>query len=305
MIIKRENLYAYFSDFIAPDADRRGIICAILKNQGIQFTIAEISGSHHILVNLQEYQDNGQEITAWKKRNFTVLIAHYDRVPGSPGANDNSAAVFMLVEAAIQLVKNKERRWILIFTDKEEITAGAGIKSQGSYSLALGLKNLVLPGANFYIFDACGSGDTLILSTTLEYLLKEEKGRGAMKTLRGIERLRIKALACAKDLAITKILTAPTPFSDDAGFLSAGIPAQTITVLPGEEAAALASALRLNPHLAESLVNGSRESGFFPETWRRINSPEDTERCLTPEQFNRIVRFACALCSQRSPGNFT
>jgi hypothetical protein len=30
----------------------------------------------------------------------------------------------------------------------------------------------------------------------------------------------------------------PTPFSDDAGFLRAGLAAQTITVLPAKEAAA-------------------------------------------------------------------
>jgi hypothetical protein len=96
------------------------------------------------------------------------------------------------------------------------------------------------------------------------------------------------------------VLLAPTPFSDDAGFLRAGLSAQTITALPSEEAAGLASLLRNKPEFINALI--SREAQkiegelLLPETWRVFNSPADGPDRLTPKNFSRVVKFACALC---------
>jgi hypothetical protein len=96
-----------------------------------------------------------------------------------------------------------------------------------------------------------------------------------------------------------KALLLPTPFSDDAGFLRAGIPAQTITVLPGNEAGPFISHLRNKPGLAQALINREVQKEYdprlIPETWRRLNGPEDSRHRLTPEHFSQVVRFACAL----------
>jgi hypothetical protein len=89
-----------------------------------------------------------------------VLVAHYDRAADSPGANDNSAAVFLLIETALKLRQKKVTDWMIIFTDKVELTAGEGLTRQGSYALAAGLRQAGLGGGRFFIFDACGTGDT-------------------------------------------------------------------------------------------------------------------------------------------------
>ncbi len=51
-----------------------------------------------------------------------VLVAHHDTVRGSPGADDNGAAVAMLIELAAQLAGRRYRRTVVLATpDFEEI----------------------------------------------------------------------------------------------------------------------------------------------------------------------------------------
>jgi hypothetical protein len=235
------------------------------------------------------------------------LVAHYDRVAGSPGANDNSAAVFMLLEAALKLREEGMRNWLIIFTDKEELGFGEGLKDQGSYGLARSFRETSLKDCRFYIFDACGCGDTLIISTMADHLLRNETGQAAARKRQIVKALRDGALKTARNLMMERVLLIPTPFSDDAGFLRAGLAAQTITVLPSTEAASLASLLRTRPEFIDALI--SREALVatklnartgaklqIPETWRSLNGPADGPQRLTPRHYNRVVRFACELC---------
>jgi hypothetical protein len=227
-------------------------------------------------------------------------VAHYDRVADSPGANDNSAAVFLLLETALGLREGGGQNWRIIFTDKEELGLGEGLRDQGSYSLALGLRDTELRDGRFYIFDACGAGDTLIISTTADHLMKNEKGPGVERLRFLVRQLRNTALETARDLLMDRVLRMRTPCSDDAGFLRAGVAAQTITVLPSREAARFAALLRKEPDLADTLINRDlsykRDRIYIPETWRSLNSPGDSRLRLTPEHFKRVVRFASALC---------
>ncbi|MCL2127082.1 MAG: hypothetical protein FWH38_02410, partial [Treponema sp.] len=112
--------------------------------------------------------------------------------------------------------------------------------------------------------------------------------------------LQGKALAAARQLRLGKVLSAPTPFSDDAGFLRGGIPAQTVTMLPTEEAAPFASLLRNRPGFADLLISGSvnktADRHLVPETWRCLNGPSDSHLRLTPEHYRGIVRFMVELC---------
>jgi hypothetical protein len=99
---------------------------------------------------------------------------------------------------------------------------------------------------------------------------------------------------------MNRVLLLATPFSDDAGFLRAGIAAQTITVLPAAEAAQLASLLRNKPGFIDALISREAQEHqdrlLIPETWRSLNGPRDGTDRLTPENYKQIVRFACALC---------
>jgi hypothetical protein len=97
-----------------------------------------------------------------------------------------------------------------------------------------------------------------------------------------------------------RVLLTPTPFSEDAGFLLAGIAAQTITMLPAAEASQVAVLLRNRGDFADALINREAQERYcrlqIPETWRSLNGPGDSPLRLTPEHYKRVVRFACELC---------
>jgi hypothetical protein len=296
--------YHRFTDFLAPGADRYSILGELVEE--LEFGYSSIA-----LDTPEGHTSKGRPLRHFfvlPKREqallpgnlLTVLAAHYDRAAGSPGANDNSAAVFMLLEAALKLREEGQQNALIIFTDKEELSPGEGIREQGSYGLSLRLRETALRDCRYYIFDTCGTGDTLIISTMADHLLKHEGGHEAAKRRWTVNHLRDDALQTARNMGMEKVLLAPTPFSDDAGFLRAGLAAQTITMLPAPEAAGLASLLRTKPECINALISREAQTAGgelpLPETWRIFNSPDDSPERLTPQNFSRVVKFACALC---------
>jgi hypothetical protein len=282
-----------FREFIGLTADRFAILNELLTETGLKHRVVTLGGNRFFFVA----PPPGEE--EYQSRRLTVLAAHYDRAPDSPGANDNSAAVFLLMEAAMKLTRNKADNWLIIFTDKEELLSGESIQDQGAYSLASAFRDAGLDKARIFSFDACGTGDTLIISTTADYLLKGESGAASGRLRTAVQKLRKTALEAAENANMEKVLLAPTPFSDDAGFFRAGLAAQTITMLPSGECSAFVSALRRNPALGGALVGRTapeeNDRSLIPETWRTLNTPRDTFRKLTAEHFSAVVRFAEAL----------
>lgn len=266
---------------------------ALLEKLGLSHEVVSIRGNRHFLLG------PGTGSRAYGS-SAVILVAHYDRVIDSPGANDNSAAVFELLDAAIRLRRKRANGWLIIFTDKEELGHGERLIDQGAYSLAEKLIASGLGRPKVFIFDACGSGDTFIISTTAEYLLRNENRAGGARTRILLSRLRTRALETIRRLRIKRVCLLPTPFSDDAGFLRAGLAAQTITVLPADEAAAFAMLLRGAPAYIDALFRDnapvSLDSSLIPRTWRRLNSPDDTRPYLTPQSFSEVTRFICGLC---------
>lgn len=298
----KKSPYDAFYAFIAPDADRFSILSAHIEKLGLNSVVIPIEGNRHFFIfpKGKNLKPSSGGSFPFRKQSPVILTAHYDRVPGSPGANDNSAAVFQLLGAALRLCEQGLDYWIIIFTDKEELQDGEGIQKQGSFSLAKKLRGLGLSGAHIFNFDACGAGNTFVFSSTVDYLLKKNKRPGFNRAAATIRELREKALETARFLRFNKILLAPTPFSDDAGFLQGGIPAQTITMLPANEADSFSAMLFDNPGFVDMLINGSinynENRSLLPETWNRLNSPLDDHSHLTPEYYERIVRFAVELC---------
>jgi hypothetical protein len=279
-----EPPYHRFKDFIAPDADRLQIIHSILEDLEIPRTMVDIAGNSHVFIGAA-----GVKVT---------LVAHYDRVSGSPGANDNSAAVFLLIETAMKL--RGTNGWRIILTDGEELSFGEGAQDQGAYTLAKALREAGRGDGQFFIFDACGSGDTLIISTLADHVIKDEDGLRIARLRRETQSLRNRALETARHLMMDKVLLAPVPFSDDLGFLRAGITAQTITVLPSKEAASLAVNLHKEGFVNSLIKREARSPRFgalIPETWKSLNGPRDRLERLTPQHYKMVVRFACALCN--------
>ena len=288
----KEFPWPRFMEFISLQAERFTIIRELLEKAELDYKVFEIAGNRHFVLAPPIPEEK------YLRRPPIILVAHYDRAPGSPGANDNSAGVFILLETALKLKRRDVKNWIIIFTDKEEIKSGESIQSQGAYTLALGFKKLAMEDAKIFCFDVCGVGDTLIISTTVEYLLKKEEGADKLhKSLMELQKL---ALDTARNLSMKKALLAPTPFSDDAGFFRAGLAAQTITMLPSAECIQLVAELRKDPDFAEALINielqNSRRAKSIPETWRSLNSRSDSPLRLTPQHFRTVVRFAEELC---------
>jgi hypothetical protein len=286
-----------FKQFIALDADRFGLLTKLLEETKLDFKVVTLSGNRHFFIAPPAPEKN------FPRRRLTVLVAHYDRVPGSPGANDNSAGVFLLIETALKLLTEKVFNWVIIFTDKEELESGESILNQGAYTLASGLKDAGLEDAHIYSFDTCGTGDTLIISTTAELLLKGQGSRkGQEKIRRSFQELRKRAVKTAGSLGIRNVRLVPTPFSDDVGFFRAGLAAQTITMLPLDECTRLVSVLRKNPLFADALVNREaqdiQDRRLIPETWRNLNGPGDSHLKLTPRYFPLVLSFARGLCRE-------
>ncbi|MCL2194195.1 MAG: M28 family metallopeptidase [Treponema sp.] len=297
-----QSPYDRFFDFIAPDADRFAVLFEHVQNLDLNTLVVSIEGNRHFFIfpNRINLKLSPGSAFPFRGGSPVILTAHYDRVDGSPGANDNSAAVFMMLKAALRLGELGIDQWIIVFTDKEELCHGEGIQAQGSYSLAKKLCQLGLENARVFNFDACGTGETFVVSSTADHLLEKNMKASFHKTSQRIKALREKVFDTARNLRVSHVLSVPTPFSDDAGFLHAGIPSQTITMLPAMEAAPFASLLRNRPDFADTFITGlAKDSPYrrvIPETWRCINGPLDSHLRLTPENFERIVRFAVELC---------
>ncbi|MDR2160001.1 MAG: Zn-dependent exopeptidase M28 [Treponema sp.] len=297
-----EMPYSRFADFIAPGADRYGILGSLIDMMGFNSLVFPVGERRHFFILPRGRRFKAAGGFPFRGQSPVILAAHYDRVAGSPGANDNSAAVFQLLRTALRLTELETGYWIMIFTDGEELGAGEGFENQGSFALAELLRQGGLGDARVFIFDACGTGDTLIISSTTDYILRNERSAATRKARQLVGELREHAMETVRNLRLDKVLVVPTPFSDDAGFLRGGIPAQTICMLPAEEAASYASLLRMRPEFADFFLAGAIRNTAdrfnIPETWRCLNGPSDSRLRLTPAYFDRVVRFAAALCEE-------
>lgn len=276
----------FFSAFLEPAADRRAFITERLAAQGIPYRTVTLQDKTHIVITYRQ--------SAYNPRfKMKTLIAHYDRAAGTQGANDNSAACVQLLLFAKTLLHKRDAHNIrIIFTDGEE--AGAdGIKNQGAYRLGQGLRALSMQQDDLFVFDMCGSGDTLILSESGIY------GRDTRKTaaLTALHRrCRIYADAACRG----RWLSLPTAYSDNAGLISAGLTAQVITVLPRTEAELLMRYMPRSEALQRCIITNAHvppDSPFaaiIPQTWQRMHTPQDRLETLTPQAFilvDKMLRY--------------
>jgi len=301
--------YDRYFDFISEDADRYAILIECINKLNLNSSVIDVAGNRHIFIfppGQKSLRSSGG-IFPFTKLSPYLFCAHYDRVPGSPGANDNSIAVFHLLNTASILAKRGTDKWIIVFTDKEELMAGESIENIGSFSMGEKLKSWGLEKAKIYNFDACGSGNVFIFSTTADNILKTNDKVGGQersnirKVSKNIASLRDHALVTAQQLQLKRVLLAPTPFSDDIGFLRAGLAAQTVTMLPDNEADQYEALLRSRPDFGNLIISGEvkkpAEYRNLPETWRSLNNALDTPSRLTPQYFQTFVNFIVGLCS--------
>lgn len=274
---------ALFADLTADTANRCVCITAWLDSHKVPYRIVQIKDKKHIVITYGSAAYN---------RHFKMktLIAHYDRAENTPGANDNTAACVQLLFFSLQLLQStKEHNIRIILTDGEEAGVN-GISQQGSYNLGRALRALHMQDDDIFVFDVCGAGDTLILS---------ESGIWGRNTNESLNLAAFHKRCCAYAAAVCngRWYSLLTAYSDNAGFISAGLQAQVITVLPKHEAKTLLRALREEKDNAvlqnlqnciiknERVTEGSPFAAIIPKTWQRMHTPADSIATLTPEAF--------------------
>jgi hypothetical protein len=151
-----------------------------------------------------------------------VLIAHHDAVPGSPGANDNAAAVGILLHliARAPALIPPSLRVRFLFPACEEL----GYLGTRAYVRDTPVAGVV----GVLSLELCGIGDSLVVWDAAE---ETAFLRGVGGTLDG--------LGLRRDETWHQIGRIPVFGSDHRAFAAAGVPAYGFSVVPAREADAL------------------------------------------------------------------
>ena len=242
-----------FQRYIAADCDRLNFLQNYLLERGVKTSIIPLEGKKHLYVNFPSTSYNPMF-------KIKTVISHYDRVAGSPGANDNSLANFAVADFAALLAGSKKVHNVRIFfTDGEELGA-EGVSSQGSFALADLFRKLGITNDDVYVFDACGRGEVAVLARA--GLDSKISGNFKKKFMDLYERTQNLLRAAVPNSWITL----PVPYSDNAGFLACGIPAVAITFLPKDEVSFYYNNLMADKNLEKAVMNCRIEGGHKNDT---------------------------------------
>jgi hypothetical protein len=283
------ELVRRLNEFCAPRCDRFAYLKSYLEEYRIPFSVSPLDNSKFIIIKYKPENYSGDYY-------LKILIAHYDRKEDTPGANDNSAAVFQLLTLARFLAAREIRKHNvqIILSDQEETSSSRHYHEQGTYKLGKGLRELNVSNCVFFNFDMCGSGDTLILSEAGEMLL-ESRRKTNTKVYAGMKSLRVYTESLLESIKQGRYLALRTPFSDNLGLILQGYPTMQICVLPHEEACRYRNHLSaLKKHMksikgrmdkAGSQLIKQKYRAMQPLTWRMRHTPDDTVERLSPEAF--------------------
>jgi hypothetical protein len=231
--------------FMRPDGDRLVSLAGLLAARSLPYSVVRIGEARHVLVRLGSAKPQ------------LALVAHYDRIAGSPGALDNSCACLQLAEFAARRTAGgaaggaagrgspTRPSFLIAFTDAEEAPGSGEASTQGAFELAKKLRSAA--GAEqalaALVFDVTGRGGRLLLSSAPAELLART-GLGQTPVAEGHRALVGLAKRAASRARIKAPLEAALPWSDDLGLTLGGLPALALSLLPDDQAALLASGAR-------------------------------------------------------------
>jgi hypothetical protein len=251
-----------------PNAERARLVEAVLRARGAAIAREPYRTVEGAGVNLFADLGEGERVL--------VLAAHHDAVPGSPGANDNAAAVGILVALRERLLAAPPRRLrvrLAFFGDEERGMLGSRVHVR---TAALG------PVVGVVSLELCGIGDTLALWDVTPALEQTAVVRAFVASA--------EALGYRRDT--TYHLAAPVPVfgSDHRPFLDRGVPGVGLTVVP----AASAEALRafIYGGIRGVLVPPARR----PPPFSTYHTAGDRPETLDPAALDRVVAVLEALC---------
>ena len=278
--------------FCAPDADRFSILQSSLKRRRIPFEIIPIGNAKHIALPVP----NASSLDGEYYR--VTLVAHYDRVTGTPGANDNAAAVFQILSHWEDIRRlGWNHRTQVIFTDKEELTGDMKATDQGAWHLARHLSRLQAKNILFFVCDMCGIGNTPIWGRSVR---KAGLMTGKGPDSRSYEAMEgfLRRFTGGRDFGVNPM------FSDDLGLLLGGYPALQLSLLPRKEADMLASQFRKAPAEADPEAPAREREQIrssLPHSWRANHTPKDSVETLDPGSFLLMGRLLRDLARFRFP----
>ena len=282
--------------YVAPDCDRLLFLQEYLLRRGVQTTVVPVGAKKHLYVNFPASAYN----PAFK---IKTVITHYDRVPNSPGANDNSFCDLAVAEFAGRLHALSLRGGVhnvrIFFTDGEEL-GEHGVSEQGAFGLAELFRKLGITRDDVYVFDACGRGTVPVLARAG----LDVKVSGAFS--KRFASLYERTQNLLREVSPQSWMTLPVPYSDNAGFLACGIPAVAITFLPANEATDYARALMRDKNLEKVVMNCDRLESpdmpyhfqyveKMPKTWRLFHTEYDNLLSLTDGSWDLLARILDAV----------
>jgi Zn-dependent M28 family amino/carboxypeptidase len=202
-----------------------------------------------------------------------VLIAHHDAVSGSPGANDNAAAVGILLHLLPRLIVPPSLRVRLLFTAAEEL----GYLGARAYVRETPLEGI----AGVLSLELCGIGDCLAVwdaGPETDFL---RRVTGALEG-RGLRR----------DESYHVVGRIPVFGSDHRAFAAAGIPAYGLSVVPFAEADSLRRFV-LSP-VRSALLHAVRR----PPPFDTYHTSRDASSTLDPRALDAVVRALSAIVAE-------
>lgn len=204
-----------------------------------------------------------------------LLAAHHDAVPGSPGANDNAAAVGILLALGARLRREPPARLrvrLAFFGGEERAMLGSRV-----YARRVPLDDLV----GVVSLELCGIGDALALWDVTPALRATPLAGAAVEAA--------EALGYVRDE--TYHLTEPVPYfgSDHRPLVDRGVPGLGLTVIPRESIAPLRAFIYGG--LRGILVPPARR----PPPFQTYHTTADAPETLEPGALARGEAFLAAL----------
>lgn len=241
------------------NAAREAAVAQWLRAHGVPFT-------RHRFQTFEGRGENfGVELGSGDR--VLVLVAHHDAVPGSPGANDNAAAVAILLSLLPRLEDAVPRgvRVRLLFTACEEL----GYLGARAYVRDTPLASI----AGVLSLELCGIGDSLAVWDAAEETPFRRRVTGALEGL---------GLRAGEGYHVVGRI--PVFGSDHRAFAAAGIPAYGLTIVPFREADALKKFV-LSPGRS-ALMHLVRR----PVPFDTYHTSRDASATIDPSALNRVTQ---------------
>jgi hypothetical protein len=194
--------------------EREAAVARYLETRGIPF-------ARHRFATFEGRGENFS-VEVGTGKGVLVLIAHHDAVPGSPGANDNAAAVGILLDVMERLARRPPARVRVrfLFSACEEL----GYLGARAYVRDVPHADVV----GVLSLELCGIGDSLAVWDA-------PVGSAFLSRVTGAWR----GLGLAGDADYHVVGRIPIFGSDHRAFAAVGIPAYGLSVVPRGEAVAL------------------------------------------------------------------